>query len=186
MSENRKQWMVVGAVVALLGLLVGVGWANRGSFLPLDVGSDAPDFRASDLQGKPVALSELRGQVVLLNIWATWCGPCRAEMPSLQRLHQQLGPEGLKVVAVSVDAAPGRLDATGNTGGDVAAFGKEYGLTFPLWREPSGAIQRAYRTTGIPESFVIGRDGSIRKKVIGATEWDDPTNVELIRRLLKQ
>lgn len=186
MSESRKQWIVVASVVALLAALVGVGWANRGSFLPLDVGSDAPDFRATDAAGRPVSLADLRGQVVLLNIWATWCGPCRAEMPSLQRLHQQLGPEGLRVIAVSVDAAPGTLDASGNAGGDVAAFGRQYGLTFPLWREPSGAIQRAYRTTGIPESFVIGRDGSIRKKVIGATEWDDATNVELIRRLLKQ
>lgn len=186
MSESRKQWIVVGAVVALLAALVGVGWANRGSFLPLDVGSEAPAFTATDLQGKPVKLADLRGQVVLLNIWATWCGPCRAEMPSLQRLHQQLAPEGLRVVAVSVDAAPGTLDDSGNAGGDVAAFGRQFGLTFPLWREPSGAIQRSYRTTGIPESFVIGRDGSIRKKVIGATEWDDPTNVELIRRLLKQ
>jgi thiol-disulfide isomerase/thioredoxin len=186
MSESRKQWIVVGAVVALLAALVGVGWANRGSFLPLDVGSEAPAFSARDLQGRPVSLADLRGKVVLLNIWATWCGPCRAEMPSLQRLHQQLGPEGLVVVAVSVDAAAGSRDASGNPGGDVAAFGRQYGLTFPLWHEPTGGIQRAYRTTGIPESFVIGRDGSIRKKVIGATEWDDPTNVELIRRLLKQ
>ncbi|HEX8210367.1 MAG TPA: TlpA disulfide reductase family protein [Longimicrobium sp.] len=186
MSESRKQWIVVGAVLALLAALVGVGWANRGSFLPLDVGSEAPGFRAADLQGRPVALADLRGQVVLLNIWATWCGPCRDEMPSLQRLHQQLGPEGLQVIAVSVDAAPGKRDAGGNPGGDVAAFGKQYGLTFALWREPTGSIQRAYRTTGIPESFVIGRDGSIRKKVIGATEWDDQANVDLIRRLLKQ
>jgi peroxiredoxin len=185
MSESRKQWIVVGVVVALLASLVGLGWANRGAFLPLDVGSRAPDFAARDLQGRPVSLNDLRGEVVLLNIWATWCGPCRDEMPSLQRLHQQLGPEGLRIVAVSVDAARGATDSGGRPGGDIAAFGRQYGLTFTLWHDPSGDIGRAYRTTGIPESFVIGRDGLIRKKVIGATEWDDATNVDLIRRLLK-
>lgn len=186
MSETRKQWIVVAAVVAILASLVGVGWANRGSFLPIDVGSPAPEFKATDLQGRPRSLEDVRGQVVLLNIWATWCGPCRAEMPSLQRLHQQLAPEGLRVVAVSVDAAAGARDASGNLGGDVAVFGRQFGLTFALWQDPSGDIGRIYRTTGIPESFLIGRDGTIRKKVIGATEWDDGPNVELIRRLLKQ
>jgi peroxiredoxin len=183
-SENRRQWIFVGSVVALLVLLVGAGWFARDRFLPVDVGSAAPSFRATDMAGRPVSLADLEGQVVLLNIWATWCGPCRAEMPSLQRLHEQLGPRGLRVVAVSVDAARGTRDAGGNPGGDIAAFGREYRLTFPLWHDPSGEIQRSYRTTGIPESFVIGRDGRIIKKVIGATEWDDPVNLELIGRLL--
>ncbi|HEX8431234.1 MAG TPA: TlpA disulfide reductase family protein, partial [Longimicrobium sp.] len=114
MSENRRQWIFVGSVVALLVVLVGAGWFARDRFLPVDVGSAAPAFRATDMAGRPVSLGDLEGEVVLLNIWATWCGPCRAEMPSLQRLHEQLAPRGLKVVAVSVDAARGTRDAGGN------------------------------------------------------------------------
>lgn len=186
MSERGRQWTVVGGVVALLLVLVGVGWANRDRFLPVEVGTAAPDFTATDLEGRTVRLSELRGEVVLVNIWATWCGPCRAEMPSMQRLHQQLGPEGLKIVAVSVDAAPGKADAGGRPGGDVRAFARELGLTFPIWLDPAGETQRLYRTTGVPESFVVDRRGTIVKKVIGATEWDTPDKVELVRRLLRE
>jgi peroxiredoxin len=182
----NRQWTGVLIVLAVLAALVGVAWTVRGEFLPVEVGTGAPDFRATDLQGRPVSLEDLRGEVVLLNIWATWCPPCREEMPSMQRLHEQLGDSGLKIVAVSVDAAPGRVDASGHRGGDVAAFAREFGLTFPIWLDPSGEIQRTYRTTGVPESFVIDRSGTIIKKVIGGTIWDSEANVALFRRLLEE
>ncbi|HEX5520974.1 MAG TPA: redoxin domain-containing protein [Longimicrobiaceae bacterium] len=180
----RRQWWVVGGVLALLAGLVVAGWTVRDRFLPVEVGTAAPDLVAADLDGRPVSLAELRGEVVLLNVWATWCPPCREEMPSMQRLAEQLGPEGLRIVAVSIDAASGKRDAGGREGGDVRAFADEYGLTFDIWRDPEGRVQQIYRTTGVPESFVIDRRGMIVKKVIGATEWDSPANVELIRRLL--
>lgn len=104
----------------------------------------------------------------------------------MQRLYEVLRPEGFRIVAVSIDADAGKVDAGGRPGGDVAAFAREYGLTFDVWRQPAGTVQRDYRTTGVPESFLIGRDGKIVKKVIGATEWDDAGTVELIRRLLKE
>ncbi len=185
MRRNDRQWWMVGGVVVLLAGLVAAGWLVRDRFLPVEVGTRAPAFAARDMQGRPVALEELRGEVVLLNVWATWCGPCREEMPSLQRLHRRLGGEGLRIVAVSVDAEPGALAAGGRAGGDVAGFARELGLTFTLWRDSSGEIQRIYRTTGVPETFVIDRDGTIVKKVIGATEWDSEPNVELLQRLLK-
>ncbi len=184
-NSNRRQWIIVGAVVALLAVLVGVGWMARGRFLPVEVGSAAPEVHATDLRGNPVKLSELRGQVVLLNIWATWCGPCRQEMPSMERLYTQLRGEGLRIIAVSIDAGEGQVDPDGHAGGDVAGFVSDFGLTFDIWRDPSAQIGRDYRTTGVPESFLVDRDGRIVKKVIGATEWDDPANVDLIRRLLK-
>ncbi|HEX6041795.1 TlpA disulfide reductase family protein [Longimicrobium sp.] len=183
MAKSR-QWGFVGGVVVLLALLLGAGWMVRDRFLPVDVGSRAPNFTATDLQGRPVKLEDLRGQVVLLNIWATWCGPCRDEMPSMERLQQELGPRGLKIVAVSVDAAPGAAAPGGQVGGDVAKFAEQLGLTFTIWHDPSGGIQRTYRTTGVPESFVIDRNGVIQKKVIGATEWDTGSHPELLRRLL--
>ena len=185
MSRTRNRWLPVAGVVAVLLALVGAGWLARDRILPVGVGSDAPDFAATDLRGRPMSVDSLRGEVVLLNIWATWCGPCREEMPSMQRLYQELGDEGLRIVAVSIDAASGGVDADGRPGGDIAAFGREYGLTFDLWHDPSGRVARTYSTTGVPESFVIGRDGRIVRKVIGATEWDAPANVELLRRLLR-
>jgi len=182
----RRQWWFVGGTLAVLVLLVGIAWNFRDRFMPVEVGTRAPDFPATALGGGPVRLSDLRGEVVLLNIWATWCGPCREEMPSLERLHRQLAGEGLKIVAVSVDAAAGGLDRDGRRGGDVAAFVNELGLTFTIWQDPGGGVQQSYRTTGVPETFLIGRDGVIRQKVIGATEWDDASRVELIRRLLRE
>lgn len=104
----------------------------------------------------------------------------------MQRLHETLGPEGLNVIAVSVDAPFGRIDSSGNVGGNVEEFARSMGLTFPIWLDPSGGIQRTYRATGVPESFLIDRNGTIIKKVIGATVWDSPANTDLIRRLLAQ
>jgi cytochrome c biogenesis protein CcmG/thiol:disulfide interchange protein DsbE len=177
---RRREWITVGAVGAVLALLLAAGWTARGRFLPVDVGTRAPAFEARDLEGRPVSLEELRGEVVLLNVWATWCAPCLQEMPSMERLHRELGPRGLRVVAVSVDGAPGAL----SPGGDPAEFARDLGLTFSVWHDPSGDVQRAYRTTGVPESFLIDRDGVIQRKVIGATEWDEGAHPEHIRRLL--
>lgn len=184
-ESNRRQWIIVGVVVAALAGLVAVGWTLRSRFLPVDVGSQAPQVRATDVRvGRPAQLSSLRGQVVLLNVWATWCGPCQQEMPSMERLYRRLRPRGLRIVAVSIDAAPGKVDPDGRAGGDVVGFAREFGLTFDIWQDPGGAVGRDYRTTGVPESFLVDRNGRIVKKVIGATEWDDPATVELIGRLL--
>jgi cytochrome c biogenesis protein CcmG, thiol:disulfide interchange protein DsbE len=180
-----RQWWIVWVVVGLLVGLVGLGWAFRGHLLPVEVGTAAPDFMATDLAGNPVRLADLRGEVVLLNVWATWCPPCREEMPSMQRLHEEFATKGLHVVAVSIDAEPGRFDLGGRRGGDVHAFAREMRLTFPLWLDPAGDIQRIYRVTGVPESFVIDRTGTIVKKVIGPTEWDSDANRDLIARLLE-
>ncbi len=179
MAKSR-QWAFVAGVGLVLALLLGAGWMVRGRFLPVEVGTRAPDFQARDMEGRPVSLSDLRGEVVLLNVWATWCAPCLDEMPSMERLHRELGPRGLRIVAVSVDGAPGAL----SPGGDPASFARELGLTFAIWHDPSGAVQRTYRTTGVPESFVIDRHGVIQKKVIGATEWDEGAHPDLVRRLL--
>lgn len=182
MLRIDRQWWIVGGLVLLLAGLVAAGWVVRDRFLPVEVGTRAPNFAARDMQGRPVTLEELRGEVVLLNIWATWCGPCREEMPSLQRLHEELGDEGLHVVAVSIDGGPATAGDPRQVVGD---FVREMELDFPVWLQPSGEIQQAYRTTGVPESFLIDREGTIVKKVLGAVEWDSEANVELVRRLLK-
>lgn len=177
----RQQWTIVALFVAIAG--GGLFAATRylgGEMFPVSVGSRAPDFHATTLTAPAVtrSLASYRGQVVLLNIWATWCGPCRIEMPSIETLHRELGPDGLKIVAVSIDN-PG-------TEQQIRDFAHEYDLTFDILHDPSGDIQQAYQTTGVPETFVIGRDGTIRKKVIGATRWDSPANRAVITQLLAE
>lgn len=187
MSESRpfpKIRPYAVAVGAAVLLIVGIHGLDRDRFAPVGPGALAPEYSAVDLDGTPVSISQLSGEVVLLNIWATWCPPCREEMPSMQRLYDRLGPEGLRVVAVSIDAPLFETDAVGRTGGDVAAFVEEYGLTFDVWLDPSGGIQRTYRTTGVPESFVIDRGGRIIRKVAGSARWDDQAYLELFQRLL--
>jgi thiol-disulfide isomerase/thioredoxin len=169
---------VVGAIVAVLAAALALGLKLSPEIFPVGVDSKAPDFRATTLaDGKLKSLADYKGQVVLLNVWATWCAPCRVEMPSIEHLYQELGPQGLKVVAISIDEA----------GPDVVReFVRERGLSFEILLNPSRTIERIYQTTGVPESFVLNRNGVIVKKVIGAAEWDSAVNRDLIRRLLAQ
>lgn len=172
-------------VASLLALLVvATAWVARDRHQGVGPGATAPAFEAVTLDGEAARIDDFRGQVVLLNVWATWCPPCVYEMPSMQRLYEIFEGEDFEIIAVSIDAAPGARDRFGRPGGDVAAFAVEYELTFPIWLDPEGTIQRIYRTTGVPESFVIGRDGVIYRKVAGATEWDEERYVDFIRRLL--
>ena len=172
----RAQWIAVAVVVLVLGAGVVLGLKLKPELFPVEVGSSAPTFEATDLQsGQRVTLADYKGQVVLLNIWATWCEPCKVEMPSLEQLQKDLGPQGLKIVAVSIDEG----------GPDVVRqYARDLGLTFLILHDPSGRIKQIYQTTGVPESFVINREGKIEKKVIGAADWDGAVNKDLMRRLL--
>ena len=179
--STRSQWAIVGVVVLLLGGGVAAATRFLGSELnPVTVGAEAPVFRARTLDApqREKTLAEYHGQVVLLNIWATWCLPCRVEMPSIEELHSAYAGDGLRVVAVSVDD-PGKEDA-------IRAFAKEYGLSFEILHDPSGDIQRRYQSLGLPETYLIGRDGVIRKKVLGATRWDSDANRALVAQLLAE
>lgn len=194
---SRQQWSVVGALVVALGIAFALAdhFVGR-QFALVTLGSHAPDFRAVvvDSAGDPASgvktLRDYKGDVVVLNIWATWCAPCRVEMPSIEALQRTYGPRGLHIIAVSVDA-PG-TDST------IRAFAQHYGLTFEILRDPTvgpfdadggrtpGVVEQTYQTTGVPETFVIARDGVIRKKVIGADNWGSPGNQSLIAQLLRE
>ena len=175
----RQQWMFVGVIVLILGggLLAATRYLGDELF-PVTVGSKAPDFRATAIGGVPhtKTIADYKDQVVLLNVWATWCLPCRDEMPSIQALYDRFGARGLKVVAVSVDIAGSEEK--------IRQFRDQYGLTFEILQDASGAIKRDYQTTGVPETFVIGKDGIIRKKVIAAADWNSPGNRALFAQLL--
>jgi len=175
----RQQWGLVGGilVVVAVALLGATHLFGEGA---VTAGARAPDFHAVTLDPTPrsVSLDQYRGQVVLLNIWATYCVPCRVEMPSIENLQQTMADRGLRIVAVSIDE-PDKAQA-------IRDFVKRYDLTFQVLRDPDGRIARTYQTTGVPETFVIGRDGVIRKKVIGATLWNTEANRALVSALLSE
>jgi cytochrome c biogenesis protein CcmG/thiol:disulfide interchange protein DsbE len=175
----RQQWTIVLGIVALLAVLLAAATHYLGDELfPVAVGSDAPPLSAATLDGtkRTKTLDDYKDKVVLLNVWATWCEPCKVEMPSIEKLHREFGPRGLAVVAVSVDDA-GMEDR-------IRDFARELGITFEVLHDPSKRISASWQITGYPETFVIGREGTIRKKVIGAADWSSEANRALIRELL--
>ena len=134
---------------------------------------EVPDFTFSS-QGREQRLSDLRGRVVVLNFWATWCPPCVAEMPSLERLHRQLSPRGLVVLGVSVD-----LDAAA-----YEKFLRDLNITFINHLDPDRHVSSLYGTFMYPETYIIDSQGRLVRKVIGPLEWDDPQVVSLLTQLL--
>lgn len=181
---NRQQWSLIAGVVMTAVFGVALAVKLRPQMNPVEIGSRAPAFHATNLRtSQPATLGDYRGKVVLVNIWATWCPPCRAEMPSMERLHQKLANTDFRIAAVSVDGDPFHPEDSQDPSG-IMAFAKNLGLTFDILHDPSGAIRKAYDIFGVPESYVIDRDGVIVKRVIGAANWEDPVNEMLIRRLL--
>jgi len=150
----------LGAVVQATGSpAAGLGSSVR-------VGSAAPDFTLPSLAGPPVSLHEQQGKVVLINFWATWCAPCREEMPALQAAYEKLADQGLVVLGVNwtqVDYLP-----------DVEAFVEALGLTFPILLDPDGTVSEdLYQVLGLPTSVLIGRDGTIRSVRIGILDLQE-------------
>jgi cytochrome c biogenesis protein CcmG, thiol:disulfide interchange protein DsbE len=174
-----RQWLLATSLAASVAigatLLTKYGFEGQ----QVAVGARAPDFRAVDLAtGDSVSLHErYRGMVTLVNVWATWCLPCKVEMPAMEKLYQSLAPEGFRIAAISIDEGPPE---------DVRAFGQELGLSFDLLQDRSTRIQQLYQTTGVPESFLLNREGVIVKRVIGAHDWNSPVNRELVERLLDE
>lgn len=181
---GRKQLTIVALLAGLIIALVAAGRVLlKDELSPVGIGAEAPDFRVMTLDSIPTekTLADYRGKVLMINIWATWCAPCRVEMPSIERLQQAYADKGLKVVAVSVDD-PG-------TDAEIRSFVKQYGLTFEVLRDPKGQlgdVSRDYQTSGYPETVIVGRDGIIRKKLLGAHDWASAENRALIERLLAE
>ena len=135
----------------------------------------APGFSLPSLDGDaPVVLEDLRGQVVMLNFWATWCKPCEEEMPAMDRLYRALRPEGFEMLAVSVD----------EESGVVHEFRERLGVGFPILLDPAQNVAGAYQTTGFPESLLIDKHGMIVERYIGPRDWDHASYAERIRRLM--
>jgi peroxiredoxin len=139
------------------------------------VGKPAPDFSLTDLAGRTVRLANLRGRIVFVNVWASWCEPCRQEMPAMQVLYQRLAGPDFEMLAVNADQGPSE---------EVTRFVETMGLTFPVLRDPDLLIAQRYQVTGYPETFVIDRNGTVVEHAIGPYAWDSPKSLAAFRRLI--
>ncbi len=162
----RSSFIVLGGV-----LLLGLAACYSGS-RPLHIGATAPDFTVQDDERK-VTLSELRGQVVVLNFWATWCPPCIEETPSLVVMQQRMKAKGVTVVAVSVDVDESAY----------RRFLKDHGVNLLTVRDPDQKSSGLYGTFKFPETYVIDRNGVVRRKFIGAVDWTEPEITDFLSKL---
>lgn len=166
----------MGRMAWLVGLVTLGACSPSAGHSAAVVGDAAPAFTAQDLQGAPVALASLRGKVVVLNEWATWCEPCRGEIPQLEALYKRFEPQGLVMVGVSIDAF--------GTGADVSDFVREHDMTYPIWLDPDKHFSTQFLTIGVPETFVVDRAGRITHRHIGALVPGDSSLATAIRKAL--
>jgi len=174
-SRSAAASFVLAAAVVVMGLVVILQSDNGAP--PVVRGSAAPEFDLRRLGGDPteaggsLSLAELRGRVVLVNFWATWCEPCESEMPAMERLYGALAGEDFELVAVAIDDAEA----------DVQTFQDEYRLSFPIVLDLDQTVYGAYQTMGVPESLLIDREGRIVERYVGPREWDAREYVARIR-----
>jgi len=178
---NLQLLMLIALIMFGVGVLVLLqtkdSFFNLSGKPRLGKGVPAPNFTFPNLGGKMVSLADYKGKVVLLNIWATWCPPCVEEMPSMEKLHQELKDEGFEILAVSIDVSGAKA---------VLPFIKKHKLSFPALTDNKGAIKSLYQTTGVPESFIVDKDGIIAEKIIGPRDWATPGVILSFRNLIQK
>jgi cytochrome c-type biogenesis protein len=152
-----RRWAIWGALGALA---CGGDGAPRAL-----VGDPAPTYTATTMAGDSVSTADLAGKVVLLNVWATWCAPCREEIPFLQALHEKHRSQGLEIIGVSVDARG--QDET------IQGFINDFGMTYPIWRDPDERVQTMFMALGVPASYLIDREGVLRWRRLGIIRETD-------------
>lgn len=168
--------LALGATLAVCGCSAGDTPRRGGTSAQVAVGSPVPLYSAATLEGDTASLADLEGQVVLFNIWATWCHPCRAEIPELQALHEKYERQGFELVGVSVDGE--------NADRGIREFMSEFGMTYTIWRDPEERALSLFRTIGVPATFLIDRDGVLRWRMTGPIRPGDTTLVRAIETAL--
>jgi peroxiredoxin len=165
------------AWLLLAGVLVGasgvVGGAERQTLTPLEPRPDAPDFSLVDMDGATHRLSDLRGRTVIVNFWATWCPPCRDELPSMERAYVLLGDADVAMLAINV----------GEDEEIIFPFTANYPVTFPVLLDHDGSVVAQWPVRGLPTTYVVDPVGRVAYQAIGGREWDDPELLRLVRGL---
>lgn len=177
-NNPARRPALLPALIGILALACATAWAGGAPLTPVTGNPPAPDFTLPDTDGNPVKLADLRGKVVLLNFWATWCPPCREEMPSMQSLWEDLAEEAFVMLAVNV----------GEDDDEVFAFTNEFPtpLGFPILMDKNSALLGDYPVIGLPTSFIIDKQGNMAYKTVGGREWDDPEVREILRELMRR
>jgi peroxiredoxin len=179
-SEDNEKGLPKAALVIIILVVVAavvfIVLGQKEKFEPVVAGTVAPEFELPGLDGKQHKLSEYKGKVVFLNFWATWCKPCAEEIPSMQMLHENLKSFPFEIVAVSVDKDGPEV---------IEPFLKKYGVTFPVLHDRKGRVKELYKTTGVPETFILDQNGVIAEKVWGPRDWADPASTKLIMELIQ-
>ncbi|MFQ5803334.1 MAG: peroxiredoxin family protein [Candidatus Methylomirabilales bacterium] len=173
----RDFWIRAPWVIMAIFLVFLMGLPAWGQHSAPEVDHVAPDFTLPDLDGNETSLSTYKGRVVLLNFWATWCPPCRLEMPTMEKAYRKYRDKGFEVVAVSVDAGPKSA---------VRSFFEEFGLSFQVLLDPDMETLRAFRGFSLPMTVVIDRQGVIRSRELGYRDWTDTESTKLLQRLLSE
>ena len=173
---------ITGTVVFLMVAVAGLGAVAAPDILPVaernvvKLGEPAPNFQLRDLNGHLVTLSDLRGKVVLLNFWATWCGPCRVEMPAMEQLYRMFPRKDFEILAVSTDAEGVSI---------TRPFQKKNRLTFPILHDADYRVGLAYGARSLPMTFMVDRQGVVRHQIFGARDWGAPEAQQLVQMLMK-
>ena len=180
-KENILRLLTILVVFIVAVFLIVLFSEERDSTVtttqPIQLGLEAPNFTFPDLNGQRVTLLDHRGKVVLVNIWASWCPPCRQEMPSMQRLYEEFRGKNLEILAVSIDS---------NGREAVDPFMRKIDLTFPVLLDPKETIKPLYGITGVPESFIVDKEGILVKKIIGPIDWATPEVFLFFRDLMQK
>lgn len=163
------------AFIALLCLTLLLAGCGPGPQVA-QIGSPAPDFTVVDLKGKEWNLADLKGRVVFLHFWATWCPSCRDELPAIQRLHALLPEEQFTTLTVLYNDDPGLAKSMAG----------QIGATFPVAVDPNGKAAQAYGLTGVPETYIIDKQGVLREKFVGAVHWDSPGALQMLSQYLSR
>ena len=174
--QGGSRFLIFAVGSVILAAVFSIVWLQSSKYEPLAVGKPAPDFSLADLNDKPYRLSDFRGKVVFLNFWATWCKPCREEMPSMEILNKNFEKDGLVILAVSIDRV--------TTTKDIPPFVKGMNLSFPVLIDSWGKTDKPYKRMGVPETFIIDQQGIIQEIVIGPRDWTRLDSLQTLTKLL--
>ncbi|MGI8618609.1 MAG: TlpA family protein disulfide reductase [Gemmatimonadaceae bacterium] len=169
---------VRSAVLAMtaVALASGCSSGDGAGAARVEVGSPVPEYSAVSLSGDSVSLAAQRGKVVILNVWATWCHPCRDEIPELQAIHEKYAARGLELVGVSVD--------TEGADNVIREFMRDFNMTYPVWRDPGERVSAQFHIVGVPATFLIDREGVLRWRKTGPIQPGDETLISAIEQAL--